>query len=88
MQQCLQQERDEHAQVKAALIQRFNKDTTHPKETKVTLEVHLMEQKRNENGFAKESLCFRTEQIELVKTTVHTNQLLTNRPPPPPSSNS
>ena len=36
--QDLQQERDDQVQEKAALIQKFNEDTTHLKETKATLE--------------------------------------------------
>ena len=35
------QERDEQVQEKAALIQKFNEDTAHLKETKATLEAHI-----------------------------------------------
>ena len=35
------QERDEQIQEKAALIQKFNEDTTHLKENKATLEAHI-----------------------------------------------
>ena len=35
------QERDEQVQEKAALIQKFNEDTTHLKENKATLEAHI-----------------------------------------------
>ena len=71
IQQYLQQERDEQVQENLALIQKFNEDTIHLKETKATLEAHIEQlQKELQEGRQLTSRLMKQKGREVKADTV------------------